>query len=118
MHNQSGNYPRKRNSTVYGSAPAQANGFQSAIRVLDVFVGGCGLESDADQIKSYCVSLGVDVKSCVHLDSRSEWSKSFKISVNLPDRDKLLDPTFWPSGVFVRKFYKPRSARNASANFT
>ena len=107
-----GNPQRKRNSTVFGSAPAQQSGFQSADRVLDVFVGGCGLDSDSDQIKSYCVSLGICVKNCVNLDSRSEWSKSFKISVNLPDRDKLLDPTFWPSGIFVRKFYKPRSARN------
>lgn len=116
VRNQSGNYQRKRNSTVYGSAPARATGFQSADRVLDVFVGGCGLESDAGQIKSHCESSGINVKNCVNLDSRSEWSKSYKISVNLPDRDKLLDPTFWPSGIFVRKFYKPRSARDNRRN--
>ena len=116
VRNQSGNYQRKRNSTVYGSAPSQGTAFQSANRVLDVFVGGCGLESNVEQIKSHCESQGIVVINCVHLDSRSEWSKSFKISVNLPDRDKLLDPALWPNGIFVRKFYKPRSARNVLDN--
>ena len=101
----------KRNSNVFGTAPAGSSGLLSASRVLDVFVGGCSLECDATGLKTYCESSGIEVKACVSLESRSEWSKSFKISVDLANRNKLLEPEFWPNGIFVRKFYKPRSPR-------
>ena len=103
----------KRNSNVYGTrtAPSGSNGLRSANRVLDVFVGGCSLDCEAQELKSYCESSGIEVKECVALDSRSEWSKSFKISVDLANRDKLLEPELWPNGIVVRKFYKPRSPR-------
>ena len=82
-------------------------------RVVDLFLGGCSLDSTTDQIKSFCESSSVQLKSCEDLESKSLYYKSYKISVPLSVRDQLLSEEFWPTGIFIRKFYKPRvSAQN------
>ena len=48
---------------------------------------------------------------CVsHADARS---KSFKVSVKLQDKDKILSSDFWPAGVACRLFYEKRVNGNA-----
>ena len=82
--------------------------FAGSERVLDIYVGGCVVSSTAEQITEHCAANGVNAKKCELLQSTSEWSKSYKISVAAEDREKLLDPELWPRGVFVRKFYRNR----------
>ena len=85
-------------------------------KVLDVFVGGCELSSTHHQIEEYCKSSGIDLKGCEPLETKSRWYKSYKISVLLSHRDKLLQPEFWPEGIFVRKFFKARSKQQQNEN--
>ena len=98
---------RRANATITGSRQ-NSSGLTSGSRVLDVFVGGCGRDTSSDNIRDYCSSNGVHIKKCETLEGKSEWSCSFKISVEASDRDKLLTGEFWPQGIVVRKFYRAK----------
>ena len=100
-----------RRVNISGTRPA-STGLSSGQRVLDVFVGGCGLETTVEEIKNYCSVNEINVKKCETLVTKSEWYRSYKISVDALNRDKLLDAEFWPQGIFVRKFFRPRTGNN------
>ena len=94
-------------SVISGTKPV-GNGLSSDTRILDIFVGGCGLDTTEDDIFKYCNDNGVNLKKCELLQSKSEWYKSFKVSVIADNRDELLKSEFWPKGIFVRKFFRPK----------
>ena len=56
---------------------------------------------------------GVEVRECISLPTKARWYVAFKVSVTASDRDKSLNPEFWPAGVFVRKILK---AKNSSSD--
>ena len=89
-----------------------AGGLSTAPKILDVFLGGCGQDTDPNAILEYCRREGVEPKKCEPLQTRSDFRKSYKISVLATDRDKLLDAEFWPQGFYVGKYYRPRSVIN------
>ena len=98
---------RRRNEAINGSRQS-SSGLTSGTRILDIFVGGCERGTTDGNITEYCVSNGVPIKKCESLESKSEWSCSFKISVEASERDKLLTGEFWPQGIAVRKFYRAK----------
>ena len=101
----------RRRGNISGTGAAVA-GLSAGPRVLDVFVGGCSLESTELSISDYATNKGVHFIKCASLPSRSEWFKCFKISVIPANRDKLLEANFWPEGIVVGKYFRPRSANN------
>ena len=105
MQQMNGN---RRRTVIRGTRTADLSIASNEERIFDVFVGGCGHNSTEDRIKTFCSESDVTPKKCEALRSASEWSKSYKLSVKLSDREKILDASFWPEGVFVRKFYRPR----------
>ena len=100
----------KRNirKSVISGTKSDTNGLSSGSRILDVFVGGCGVETTENSIVHYCTVNGVNVRKCEVLDGKSEWTKSFKVSIEANKRDDLLNADFWPKGIFVRKFFRAR----------
>ena len=104
-----GQKPRRVN--INGTKAAVSSGLTSGLRILDIFVGGCGLQTSADEISNYCRDNDVIVKKCESIETKSEWYKSYKISIDASIRDKLLDAEFWPEGIFVRKFFRPYKTR-------
>lgn len=55
--------------------------------------------------------MHIKVDECEVLSSRHNRSKSFKVTLNLKDRDKLLCPDVWPEDIICRKFFNPRKYR-------
>ena len=51
---------------------------------------------------------GIKVQKCEPLNSKSTLSRSFKLSLHVNDRYKLLSPDVWPEDIICRKFYSPR----------
>jgi len=82
------------------------------MRQLDIFIGGCSLESSIDDIKNHCSNKGIVVRNICDLETRALWYKAFKLTVNADDREKLLVPEAWPEGVFVRKFFNARGTND------
>ena len=100
--------PQARNRVV-GTRQQTGGGLAAANqRDLDLFIGGCSLESSETDITDHCSSLGITQKSIVMLETKVDWYKAYKLTVCATDRDKLLEPSVWPEGVFVRKFFKAR----------
>ena len=98
------------NGTRTGSDLSDSFG---GVRILDLYVGGCKNDTNPDTIINFCRKYHVEVKKCELLSKNSEWLKSYKVSVNSEDRAKLLESEFWPTGIFVRKFFKGRSRRES-----
>ena len=64
------------------------------------------MEVTPESIKDYInKEMNVAVNKCELLVSRNENCKSFKVNVNLKDRQKLLSAEVWPEGIICRKFY-------------
>ena len=97
---------RRRN--VLGSGAANP-GLSTAPRVLDIFVGGCNNTATEENLKNFVSSKGINCLKCSILPSKSEWRKCFKITVNASERDQLLEANFWPQGITVGKYFKPRN---------
>ena len=87
-----------------GLAPAKK-------RDLDIFVGGCSVESSEQELLDYCEEKNIPQKGIERLLTKSTWHQPYKLTVAAEDRDRLLSPELWPSGIFVRKFFKNGSGR-------
>ena len=99
------NYYNNRGSYGTGRTRPSYN-FRSAPKLVDVYVGRCITRTTCNDILNHCQEyLYVNPNSCVELNCKIPFTKSFKLTVDLSDRDYLLMPENWPRGVYVRKFY-------------
>jgi hypothetical protein len=91
---------------------------RGAERLLDLYVGQCDLETTMEEIVAYCKNVfDIVIKEAVQLPSKSTYYKSFKLSMPYYDRDILLDSNWWPTGIYVRKFFKARNNLNDNMNY-
>ena len=118
---------RRRNVGVIGTKKMTATtGLFSIPKNLDVFVSRCLPDTKSDDIVAFCNDENVKVEKCESISTKISSCESFKVTVRAPDRDRLLDPTFWPEGIVARKFFnasnrhgvarrgKPESSQNTS----
>ena len=96
---------------INGTRPTTTGGLTGVQRVLDFFVAGCELDTTPRIISDHCSDNGVSVKNCESLNTRSERYTCFKLSIDADDKETVLNSNFWPRGVFLRNYYKPRSNR-------
>lgn len=86
---------------------------KSVPRLHFVHVSRLSPGTGAENVRSF-VQRTCDVHSCEELQTRYPSSySSFKVGVSAEDVDKLLDASIWPKGVLVRRFFRPRAARNS-----
>ena len=105
---------KRLKSAVVGSRTnTEGGGIRGARKYADLYIGNCDLDVSADSLILYITrETGINVHKCEPLESRSTVSKSFKISLNVNDRHKLLSPDVWPEDIVCRKFYNPRHQRS------
>ena len=98
------NVKSNKSNYVIGNRVSE-NTFKGAKKHLDLFLGNVDIDSDCDMIRNYINSeFKVNVIDCSEIKV-TKYSKSFKISVLAVERDMLLNPDFWPTGVTCRKFF-------------
>lgn len=70
--------------------------------------------TSVDEVKKYVRDVvGVGVVSCEKLTTRNqEHYSSFKVTVRRSDEDAALDPTRWPEGVHIKRFFLKRGPPN------
>ena len=112
QHNRKLTRRGNREANVSGTGTL-SNNLAGVQRIMEMFVGGCDKNSNEDGIKRHCVTLGIELMKIEQLTTRSEWYKAYKISMKATDREKLMLPDSWPQGIFVRKYFKPRTATNS-----
>ena len=112
---------RKRTNNIIGSKKTSTNTIlKGAVRSADVYVGNCDLKVDEDSLKEYITNeLNIEVIHCISLHStkprykdQPPRSKSFKVTLNMNDRDKVLSPEFWPEDIVCRKYRYPLNRIN------
>ena len=101
---------KRRPVNIVGSKRTKENDtIKGAVRVADLYLGNCELEVSSESISDYIFKeMNIVVNKCEPLASRNVNSKSFKVTLNLADRQKLLSPDVWPEGIICRKFYSSR----------
>ena len=88
---------------------------EAADRSCDIFLGGCNLTTTVESLRQYCSQeIKVDIIDCFEIKIVANKYKCFKISITIPNRDRILDPELWTENVWVRKFYKNRSNGRAA----
>lgn len=97
----------RRRPTVRGTKDVRDSRFKATMRTSDIYIGNVDMETSSDDIIKYVEEeFNVKVIECVKLTSRFEKSwTSFKLTVNVVDRIKLLQPEGWPDQIVVRKYY-------------
>ena len=79
-------------------------------KTLDVYIGRCDASVTSELITEYIESeLKVGVVGCLCVSADQSSIKSFKVTVQASDRDKLLEASLWPENVCVRKYFKPKN---------
>ena len=98
---------RANEGTVRLGVEDSAYGYFDVIK-FHIFIRGCQLGTSVNTILSLCQSNEVNLKRCEVVTGRSLWYQTFKLSVSVPDRNKVLNSSFWYEQVFVGKFHKPK----------
>ena len=57
-----------------------------------------------EDIINYIASNGVSNFEFVQLSHEESLYESFKLTVDIRDRDTILNPTLWPEGVSIKKW--------------
>ena len=105
--------PRQHEKILGSREKETSDDFFGAPRTMDIYVGGCDLSSTKEKLITYCKKkVTLTTIQCEELVTRSDRYKSSKVSIDLNDKSKLMSSEFWPSGIIVRKFYKPRNSDN------
>ena len=97
---------RKKNNNIVGSKKMPGNlTIRSAMRTADIYVGNCDLDVTVESLSDYIHSeIKVKVLQCELLVSKNPRCKSFKVTLNMNDRPKLLSAETWPEEIVGRKF--------------
>ena len=93
-----------------GSKKSTRIALKSAPRRADIYLGNCDLQVTSDDIKEYIHNeMNISIEKCEPLASRNPNCKSFKITLNVTDRQKLLSADVWPENIICRKFFNPKN---------
>lgn len=111
VRDNSGNKPGKRSQVaVYGSK-CDLGDIKGVPRMGYVHVSKLDPETTADSVSRYLDQIVPNCK-CEMLDSRfPEIYSSFKVSVPLDDVDKIMNPSVWPTGVRLNRFFHRRQSQ-------
>ena len=89
---------RATNQTLKGAPPPSR----------EVFIYRVDKEATCDELKQYVESGHVAVRDLVVMSHEHAMFKSFKLTISVADLSKIYDEDFWPDGIMVRRFNKPR----------
>ena len=86
---------------------------KSAVRKTDIYLGICSLDTTSDDVKDYILKeINVTIDECVPLNCKDPRCKSFRISLDMRDKDKLLEADVWPEEIMCRQFFHSRKVKN------
>ena len=108
------NKKQKKNTRmrIVGNSGRASTLLKSASRSIDLYVGNCDTDVTVDMLSQYISDIiNVNVKNCEQLITRYDNYNSFKVSVLINDKDKLLSASVWPDNVVCRKYFYPRKTQ-------
>ena len=109
--------PVRHESKVKRSTGIKQRGhLKGAVRVhcMPFHLSGISLESDADDIVSYCRSKKVAITGCYLIRSRIWGTQSAKIYIDKESKKNVLDESFWPTHLKCR-VWEPKAPSSKRA---
>lgn len=105
----------KYNNVIGKKKTESSVNFKCAKRLAEFYVGRCDLSVTADDISTYISKeLGINLDAIVKLNSKYPKVNSFKITVPLAYKDKILSDDVWPEGIVIRKFLNSPNFHNVN----
>ena len=89
--------------------------FKGVDQTVTKYIGHVENSVGEDDIRNWVESGDVGVVELKDLVRRHSLWKSFKLTVKKSDVSKIDDPLFWPGGVVVRPFYRPKPDAGAQS---
>ena len=96
-----------KKSIIGGSGQNINNsGVRGVEKLIDVFVGRVDVSSNVELLESFIKdNFNVSPVNIELLNTRSTDFKCYKIKVKLEERNSLFNPSLWPIGVVIDKYY-------------
>ena len=108
---------RDTRKTVTGSSLAYAGKLTGAPEPSrDIFVYRTIKGTQEQDIHEYLESKNVDPRTISEVSNEDAKFSSFKVELKVSDIDTVLKADFWPQGICVRRFYRPRSSSEKENN--
>ena len=70
------------------------------------------MDGDIEMMKDFLKTNNVNINEIKMTSHHESKYSSFKINISVNDRDKVLDPRFWPFGVKCEMWRAPRPREN------
>ena len=106
---------KQRNNSrmrIVGNSGRASTLLKSAPRSIDLYIGNCDTDVTVVMLTQYISDvIDVTVKNCEQLITKYDSYSSFKITVLINDKDKLLSANVWPDDVVCRKYFHPRKTQ-------
>ena len=109
--------PPFRSGRVVGSGGATNTSFRGApLPRRDLFVSRVDPGAEESEIRNHILSLGITDFELNLISNGTAPFKSFKLIVNVRDKDTVMSPDVWPEGVCIKR-YRERVNRDNYLNF-
>ena len=99
---------RPRGTIIGQSVRAGLVSVKGADLTVNKYVGRFHNDVSTENVKSYIEDQGVSVVELELLDTKHQRFKSFRIRFKRSQLGKVVDGEFWPEGVIVSPFFRPR----------
>ena len=91
--------------------------WRGADLTTELYIGNVSVGVSLEDAKTAITELGVKVVE-MEVAGKHNHFQSFRLRIKKIDLEKVKNPDFWPDGIVVRRFYRPRrdAARNSNHN--
>ena len=103
---------RKKNNkkVVTGTSREQSGNLKGAPEPSrEVFVYRVVKGTEENDIQEYLEEKNIAIRGVQKVSKEEAKFVSFRVEIKVSDMKKVLDSDFWPEGIHVRRFFKPRS---------
>ena len=103
------NRSSSKSKTIIGKSVS--NGllsFKGVDQTINKYIGRVHNDVSVDDFRQQLVGAGVDVVELEQLETKHSRFKSFRLRLKKVDLGKIKSEDFWPEGVVVSHFYRPR----------
>ena len=97
---------RRRRKLLEGTATG--SGVRGAPRTRDMFISRVEKDTTDDQLRTWISEQNVNIMKFELLSHEDAIYKSFKLTVPVTDFTKLYEPSLWPVGVSIARYFAPR----------
>ncbi len=99
----SDNEPRRSRSGIMGQSTTSGLGAGS-LPVRDFFIRRVNKEETVETVRAHILRNGITARDIVLKSNPDSMFKSFMVSVDVVDAEKVYSPEMWPLGVYVRRW--------------